>query len=190
MKIALPALAGALALLVSSAAARADAIAVGSGWQDFDVDPLIALSSGTEWIALDGSALSFDVTLSSAAVLTVVDAGFAGDRFEVFDNGVALGLTSLAAGSYPASIGLDFDAALAGGAYSRASFVLGAGTHSITGRLFASALDAGGAPIDATVGAVMLAPMPVPEPSTWALMGAGLAAAGLAARRRRAWAHD
>jgi hypothetical protein len=113
--------------------------------------------------------------------LTVVDAGFSGDRFQIFDNGVSLGLTGAAVNSYPNSIGLDFDAALSNSNFSRGIFSLGAGNHSITGLLSVSALDDSSAPLNATVGGLNITP--VPEPETYALMLAGLA---LVAARRRA----
>lgn len=74
------------------------------------------------------------------------------------------------------------DAALADATFSRGSFTLGAGTHSITGTLAVSARDDAGAAIDATVGALRIAP--VPEPATTSLMLAGVAAMALALRRR------
>jgi hypothetical protein len=175
-------LALAAACLSSAVPAWSAPLVADGAWDVFDIDPLSATSGGDEWIALDGSALSFDVALAAPARLDVVDAGFAGDRFEVFDNGVSLGWTSASASSYPASIGLDFDAAFAAATYSRGSFELGPGSHSITGMLVASALDDTGSAIDATVGALRLAP--VPEPSTTALMLGGCIAMGLALRRR------
>ena len=54
--------------------------------------------------------------------------------------------------------------------------------HSITGVLLDFALDGTGARIDATVGALSISP--VPEPTTPALMLAGLAGLALVARRR------
>lgn len=165
-----------------SFSANAIPIAADGAWNAFDVDPLSATSAGLEWIALDGSAISFDLTLAGPAQLKVIDGGFAGDRFEVFDNGVSLGLSSAARGSYPSSVGLDFDHAWGDSSYSRGIFTLGAGTHSITGILVASALDDSGARIDATVGAVSITP--VPEPETFALMLAGLAAIAFVPRRR------
>jgi hypothetical protein len=161
---------------------QAAAIAPDAAWNTFDVDPMSATSAGFEWIALDGSAISFDLALAGPAQLKVIDGGFAGDRFEVFDNGVSLGLTSAGAGSYPSSIGLDFSAAWADSAYSRGVFSLGAGLHRITGVLVDSALDDTGARMDATVGALSISP--VPEPTTPALMLAGLAGLALVARRR------
>jgi len=170
------------AAFASQAALAADvALTTNGQWNAFDVTPDVAISGGLEWIDItDGSALSF--SFSGPAILTVVDAGFAGDRFQVFDNGNLVGQTSAAANSYPASVGLNFDAALADGGYSRGVFVLGAGNHVITGELSQSALDDTGSALNATVGAVQIAA--VPEPQTYALVLAGLGLLGMAAQRR------
>ncbi len=152
-------------------------------WHEFDVDELLSSASGLEWIGLDGDALSFTFTTSAATRLTVVDAGFGGDGFEVFDNGVSLGLTSTGSATYPDSIGLDFDAALASGQYGYAFFDLAAGAHTITGRLSVSALDDFGNAINATVGGLNVAPVPLPGAALLLLSGGGLM--GLFSRRRR-----
>ena len=178
---ALPIAAAAFTALIAGAA-HAGPVTADGAWNSFDVDPLSASSAGFEWIALDGSAISFDITLAGPAQLKVIDGGFAGDRFEVFDNGVSMGLTSAGANSYPISVGLDFGTAWADAAYSRGIFTLGAGLHSISGVLVDSALDDTGARIDATVGALSISS--VPEPTTPALMLAGLAGLALVARRR------
>ena len=65
----------------------------------------------------------------------MVDGGFAGDRFQVSDNGSALGFTSAAVNTYPTSAGTNFDAALGNGNYSRGVYLLHAGAHDITGLL-------------------------------------------------------
>lgn len=162
-----------LALIASQASQAANLSADGS-WQAFDVDNLIASSGNLEWIDLDGNALSFDFTLSQAAYLRVVDGGFAGDRFQIFDHGNLLGITSEASQSYPTSLGLDFDAAWANAAYSQGTFLLSAGSHSITGWLSTSALDDLSSPINATVGAVSLTAVPVPAAAWLYLTGASL----------------
>ena len=157
-------------------------------WNTFDVDNAIALSGGMEWIdaqsalgySNDGSSLDFKFTLTQSGYLDVVDGGFAGDVFKVFDNGLLLGPTSTAVNSYPASLGTNFDAAFADPNYSRQRFLFSAGMHDITGLLSVSALDATGQPINATVGALRL---DLPEPATLLLflVGGGVALAG---RRR------
>jgi hypothetical protein len=166
--------------------ATTTAIAANGQWAEFDVDDVTAQSGGTEWIDnTDGSALSFTFTVAGPTQLRVVDAGFAGDSFSVFLNGAALGTTSAvppaAVTASTPSIGTDFDAAWTDASYSRGSWVLGAGTYTLTGALLQS-VSFGGAPLNATVGGVILAA--VPEPSSWALLIAGLSVVGFVARRR------
>lgn len=154
-------------------------------WLEFSVDDIVSASGGTEWIdSIDNSALTFSFTISAPTVLRVVDAGFAGDSFNVSVNGNLLQTSSVAAVAYesnPAAT-TDFDAAWADSSYSRGSFLLTApGSYTVTGSLLQS-VSLAGAPLNATLGAVMLAP--VPEPTTWALLLAGLGVIGFAARRR------
>ena len=165
-------------------------LAADSQWNTFDVDNTYAVSSGLEWIDAqsasgynnDGSALHFIFTLSGAGDLTVVDGGFAGDQFQVFNNGIALGFTSVPVNTYPDSVGTDFDTALASSNYSRAVFHLGAGSYDITGLLSVSALDNTSTPFNATVGAVSLTTVPVPAALGLFLAGSGLM--GFFSRRR------
>lgn len=170
-----------LLLPAFGAAARAETAAVDGRWRIFDVDALASLSGGLEWIDGEGRALAFAFTLTEPALLTVVDGGFAGDRFTVFDQADVLGLTSAAENSYPASVGLNFDSAFGNGGYSRGSFLLAAGDHVIAGVLSESAVT-GGEPINATVGAVRLTAVPLPAAA--GLYAAGSLLLGAAARRR------
>ena len=179
------------ALVAGTCACAAQAttvdLAADAGWHLFDVTPDLAADGGLGWIDIgDGSALSFNFSVAAGtqAVLTVVDGGFSGDVFSVRSNGAALANTSAAANSYPDSIGLDFDAALAQPRYSRGSYVFGAGSYSVSGALAGSALDDLGAPIDATVGAVQLQVSAVPEASTLSSLLAGLGLIGFLLRRR------
>ena len=171
-----------IAALLSALCAQAEAstLSADGAWNAFDVDSSVSNSGNLEWIDLDNNALSFDFTLSESAYLKVVDGGFAGDRFNVFDNGVLLDQTSVASNTFPASIGLDFDAAYASPLYSRGLFWLGAGRHSITGLLSQSALN-GTTPINATVGAVSLTAVPLPA-AVWLYL-TGTALMGFVSRR-------
>jgi PEP-CTERM motif len=182
----LRALLAALAL-AASGSSHALNLAGDGQWLAFDVDELSAVSGGLEWIDLGagGTSLTLEFSIDAGffGVLTVVDGGFAGDRFRVFNGDTALGETSAAGSSYPDSLGLDFDAALADSRYSRNQFVLAAGTYGITGALVESVtLD--GLPLNATVGGVRLEVSPVPEPATWATLALGLGLMGARLRRR------
>jgi len=174
----------ALAASIASQAQASTVEVTDSAWHTFDVDPLTASSTGLEWIDInDGSSLDFKFTLTSAAILTVIDGGFSGDRYQVSDNGSVLGTTSIAPNSAPNSVGLNFDAALASGTYSTASFLLAAGEHDLTGLLALSALDENNQPFDASVGALRLQPVPLPGAALLFLSGSGLLS--LLGRRRR-----
>jgi hypothetical protein len=183
---------GALTLLLTLGAGSAGAltttpISADGVWRSFDVDDASSLSGGLEWIDFaTGDELAFSVELLEPALLTVVDAGFGGDSFSVFDDlqdsePVALGDTSAPSDTYPDSVGTDYDAALADARYSRGFFELAPGTHLIRGQLLRSAL-ADGSPINATVGALRLGA--IPEPSTVLLIALGLGNLAIAGRRR------
>ena len=157
-------------------------------WHAFDVDDLTAVSGGLEWIdTTDGSALSFSFTLSSDAILRVVDSGWSGDTFRVLSNGSPLGITSAAVNNVtvdplpPTQQG--FDTAWADPTFSKGAYLLSAGNYSITGLLNSSATFDGSSPLNATVGAVMLAPVPEPTHALLMLAGLGIIAMRIRARR-------
>jgi hypothetical protein len=183
-------LAGAAALaLAASFGAHATTVNLTSAdfgqWKSFDAFDT-ALPAGFIDIAYEGdfTPLSFRFTLASDAYLNVVDSGFAGDRFEIFDNGNSIGMTSTPTNTYDSfSWGVSqghLSAAFADARFSSGTYLLTAGNHEITGTLVSST-----APLEfqyATTGAIMLTP--VPEPETYGMLLAGLALIGAIARRR------
>ena len=183
-------MAAALAAAVIAAPAQATTVALAADgtWNGFDVDNFIAADFGTGWIDnTDGSAENFTFTIAAGQVgtLTVLDAGYAGDTFSVTNFGSALGVTSsVPVGTYDGSESVDFDDAFKDPSFSRGVFQLQAGSYSISGSLLQS-VQFGGFDLDATTGAVRLSLSAIPEPSSTALMFAGLAAVALLARRRK-----
>jgi len=104
---------------------------------------------------------------ASGASLTVTDVFEAGDRFEIFDFGSSLGLTSLPVGSDDCGDDPVVCAATAG--VSHRVFSLASGSHSLTiiPTLSPGELGAGYLRVDAQTS-------PVPEPNIGILAGIGL----------------
>lgn len=183
MKFRISACLTAMMALACASGASAETIAIDADntWHAFDVDELLSAGGALDWISIeDGSTLSFTFTTTADTLLTIVDAGFAGDRFQVFNNGALLGETS-ATVQTESSVGLNFDTALANGNYSFATYLLSAGSHVITGTLSQSWLDEIGSPLNATVGGLRVSPVPLPGALVLLLSGTGL----LGAMRRR-----
>lgn len=132
-------------------------------------------SGGTPTFFLDAPAWTFSVG-GGSAILTVVDAFVGGDRFQVFDFGVSLGLTSaLPPGNVLADCGDDPVVCLADPGISRGFFALGAGNHSITIRLAEGDLGSAYLHVAGAAG--------VPVPPTLALLFGGLSGLWLARRK-------
>lgn len=131
--------------------------------------PFCIPSSGTPTSFLDAPPWTF--SLAGPAFLRVTDVLESGDRFQVYDNGASLGLTSLPDGV--SDCGDDPAVCLTVAGMSKADFPLAAGAHSLT--LIATLSPGGG-------GSGYLAV--VPEPATLLTLLVGLAAAAGFARRK------
>jgi hypothetical protein len=185
----------ALALTAVSFGAQASLVnLVADGqWHTFSVAEDISTVGATAWInngdadGAQGEALSFSFTVAAGRVgtLSVTDAYTQGAVYQVFSNGASLGLTS----SVPVASGILGDAgpdvAFVSSDYSHAVFTFYEGTYTVTGAL-AQAVQFEGAAFNYDGGAVKLdLAAAVPEPSSYALVLAGLGLVA-AARRRSA----
>lgn len=120
---------------------------------------------------------AWTITLINSATLTFLDLFLSSDRFEIFNNLVSIGQTSAPVSG--GSCDSDISCALADAGYSRGVFNLGPGSYSFTGTQVAGT---GGAGVFMVASAQP--PASVPTPSSLALFGAALAAAGMLRRRR------
>ncbi|MFN3938788.1 MAG: VPLPA-CTERM sorting domain-containing protein [Gemmobacter sp.] len=116
-------------------------------------------------------------SLTRAAVLRVVDGFLSGDRFEMFNFGVSLGLTSEP--ERDANCGADLTCALSDARFSQGSFMLAAGDYEITGIVVDS-------PFGGGAGAFIVETAAIPLPAGIFLLGGALGLLGVVRRRRRA----
>jgi hypothetical protein len=131
-------------------------------------------SSGTPTTFLDAPAWTF-VAPAGGATLTVTDAFESGDRFEIFNFGVSLGVTSLPA-RQAVDCGDDPVTCLATAGMSIGTFVLAGGNYSLT-------IVPTDAPTGGGAGYFFVESAQVPEPATALLVFTGF---GFALRRARA----
>lgn len=135
--------------------------------------PFCIPSGGTPTQFLDAPPWTF----AGSATLTVTDAFSSGDRFEIFDFGVSIGLTSPPAAVAVVDCGDDPVVCLATAGMSNASFALAAGPHSIT--IVATSSPGGGG-----AGYLRVAAAVVSEPGSLALASLGLLGLALLRNRR------
>lgn len=149
-----------------------DGVAFATGCDPADPGgPFCIASSGTPSSFLDAPPWTFTAP-GPGVTLTVTDAFSAGDRFQVFDFGVSLGLTSAPVGT--ADCGDDPVPCLSNPNVSKGFFNLAAGKHSIT--IYTLSNDAGSGYLKVAA---------IPEPMTLWFSLSGLVAL-FAARYRRA----
>lgn len=177
------------ALLAATAAAAVGAIAapahadnIGLGvWYAFDFQgtgsPLLGGGSpGTSPAGVSAPTAPWTITLSTPSRLLVTDVEISGDRFEIFDNGVSIGLTSAPVVDFNRNVGECISCALAISDYSRGVFILPAGVNVLSGTQL-GVINFGDGDFIIKSG--------IPEPATWSLMLVGFGGLGAALRSRR-----
>jgi hypothetical protein len=109
------------------------ALALGAGWAGFN------------WGSGEPVLANETFTFDGAACLSITDAFFPGDRFEVLDNGGSIGLASNPTLVFEGSIATNPDDAFHDPRYSSETFVLPDAAHSITINVIANPFNSGGA---------------------------------------------
>ena len=169
-------LAAAAVSLVAAAPALANVVvplAPHTGWTEFQFQ-----GDGSMFQDYSANTIDFTFTLTKPNIFQVTDGWNDGDQFDVIINSIDVGPTST-----PKTDFLDVDNRYSqaigkyAASFSHAIYLLGAGSYDIEGYVLKSVYGAG-------TGAVALGV--VPEPSTWAMLIAGVGLVGGAARRKRA----
>ena len=173
------------AFVLFSVSAYADAITPDGSWHEFGfgLAGTAAISCGgciptTNPVAEQTSSPPW--TFSGAAILTLLDLFNQGDRFQIFDFGVSIGVTSIVPDSGTDPCGGDIGCALADVGYSRLIANLGGGNHSLTINVIQNAGNTLGGAATFRVAAAQ-----VPEPGTLALLGSGIVSLAFWRRRQR-----
>ena len=170
-------------LALSAAPTFASAILTDGSWHEFFFGGVGSFATGCSGGCTPTTGPVADQTttppwtFSGPAVLTVQDLSASVDRFEVFDNNVSLGDTSV---DTPGSdCGFDIGVCSSDVALSKGVFSLDAGSHSITIQMVDSGRESGDGVLSATSTATA-----APEPSALILLGLGLGLLAFAARKR------
>ena len=154
-------LAACLCLGMPATVQSAVSLTVDGGWYDF------SSTGGGTWYE------EFSFTLPTPGILTVTDSWSAGARYEVFSNGVSLGLTSVPTGSVY-DVTSDHDLASNDPRWSTGRWNLAPGNYLISGKNVASLVGYGDLGV-LRVDTAAAPPAPVPVPAAAWLLGAALA---------------
>jgi PEP-CTERM motif len=172
-----------LAFVLCASSAYASPIIVDGSWHEFRFG-----LAGTAATACSGSCIPTvnpvadatsapPWTFTGPGALALLDLFQEGDRFEAFDFGTSIGVTSIVANTGINACDNNIGCALADAGYSRLVASLGAGNHSLTINVIQNALNTSAG------AAVFQIATPVPEPGTLALLGGGIGS--LIVRRRK-----
>ena len=152
---------------IFSQAAAATMYSPGSGWQEFSG---INTSGGNNDDNLEG-AFTFTVTVQQAPVLTVTDAGWTGERIEVFNHGAFAGFwTPSPRGKIGSSFTSSYDVAASSANWSTGVWSLTPGDYELTFRLQQWWIFGDDIPPNTWVAAFKVDVAPVPVPGTLLLL--------------------